>query len=366
MKHELIVDFKTEIYGPTKENPAPVLTYPRLVELYHNGAANGTILATAESLDEESYIIHVSRDGGKSFEILSRITEPEDSGLVCNWQPFIYELPCAVGGLPEGTMLFSGCIRDRAVKERSQIVLWASRDLGKSFEKLSVVAEAGGIDHGVWEPFLYAEDGVLYCFYSDDNDPVCSQTIVLKTSTDGLEWSKMIQATACADRRLRPGMAAVAKMGNGEYILTYEMVGMHGNPVHYKKTRSLTDWGDVSENGKLLVTDDGVSVGSAPYCAWTPDGGEKGCVIVTAHNMASGSSETGTEIMLSFDFGESWTHAENPLPYTMPEKYKGLRCAYSPCFFVRRDNSLFYVNDINCDEPFENKSRIVLAHLTVK
>ena len=353
---------KTVVYQPTKKNPNVTLTYPRVVVLEHNGESNGQILVTGESLDEEAYIIHRSTDGGKTFEILSRI-KADRSGMVANWQPFIYELPCAVGGLPEGTLLFSGCVRDRSTSSRTEIAVWKSTDLGASWQTLSTVVTAGGIDGGVWEPFLYAENGKLYCFYSDDADPVCSQTIVLKVSEDGINWGDQIQVTACADANLRPGMASVTKMGNGEYFITYEMVGMGGNIVHYKKTKNLTDWGNVKENGTVLSAG-GVSIGSAPYCAWTSAGGENGTLIVTAHNRAGGSSSTGTEWLISYDYGRSFKSIRNPLPYTLGDKH---RYAYSPGLFVAGDGSIYYVNDINCEEKrFKDKASITLAHIIIE
>ena len=53
---------KNKIYGPTIENPAIALTYPRLVEIMHNEENKGTLLITGESLDIEGYRIHRSRN----------------------------------------------------------------------------------------------------------------------------------------------------------------------------------------------------------------------------------------------------------------------------------------------------------------
>ncbi len=362
-KATLHIDEKTVVYQPTKENPNVSLTYPQIIVLEHNEKNNGLIYVTGESLDVGAYIVHVSRDGGRSFEILSEIRS-EKEGMIANWQPCIYELPCRVGDMPEGTLIFAGCVRDAKIT-KTEITLWKSVDLGKTWEVLSACATGDGISGevaGLWEPFLYAEDGKLYCLYSDESDPDHSQMLVLKYTEDGKNWSDRVKIACCSEKKLRPGMIALSKLPTGEYFVVYEMVGMDGNPIYCRKTKNLTDWGDMSYDGTRILTKDGSRLGSAPYCVWTPLGGEKGMIIVTAMFMGAGSSKTGTDWLVSFDLGETWESCDNPLPYK-PGKH---RYAYSPGMFVAKDGSIYYVNDINCEEPeFEDRASITMAHITV-
>lgn len=365
VKNKVIrTEFKSVIYQPTKENPNVTLTYPKIVMLEHSGDNNGTLFATAESLDVDCFIIHKSTDGGRTWKQISRITAKE-KGMVANWQPFLYELPCAVGDMPEGTLLFAGCIRDYATSVKTEMVVWKSTDLGESWEKIAIVAEGKGGDQGLWEPVLYAEEGKLYCFYSDETDKINhSQMLVLKTSENGLDWSDRVEVVACKQQSLRPGMLTLTKMGNGEYFIAYEMVGIDGNPIYCKTTTDLDDWGNVSDYGDPVKTVAGVSFGSSPACTWTPLGGENGTLIVTAKHEWGGSSKTGTDWLVSFDYGKTWKNMDNPLPYTPSDSH---RYAYSPGLFTASDGSVYYVNDINCTlDGFEDKASVTLAHIIIE
>lgn len=353
-----------EIYGPTKSDPAPELTYARILELSHNGENNGTLIATCESLHVRDYLIHKSADGGKTFEQIGKIGNQR---LITNWQPMLYELPHALGDLPEGTLLLAGCSRNEGTTH-TEMTIFYSPDLGKSWKTLSTVAKGGGfgqvngMSNGLWEPFLLMDNGRLYCFYSDETDCLNhSQMIVCRSSEDGINWSETQRIVACADRNLRPGMASVAKMGNGKYFLTYEMVGMPSNPVYFKTTDDLSDWGDPSENGTRVQTPDGVGIGSTPYCAWIPAGSDCGTLMVTAKNMAGGRSDTGTDWLISADYGRTFTAIPNPLPYREGE----FRYAYSPCIFPAADGqTVYYVNNIN-SEAVPSKAKMQLAILKI-
>lgn len=366
---ELRVLRRTTVYGPTQADPTPELTYPRIVRLQHNGVHNGVLLSTAESLHVDAYLIHRSTDDGRSWKRIGEI-KSHISDHIANWQPMLYELPVAVGKLPAGTLLLAGCIRNRSTS-KTAMCIYQSSDLGESWSYLSTVAEGGGFSRtgglstGLWEPFLLCdEDGVLWCFYSDELDAARhSQMIVCRYSTDGVNWSETRRIVACEQQHLRPGMVTVAKMGNDEYFITYEMVGIRNNPVYYKTTADLYDWGDPAEIGTLVQTPEGKGVGSTPYCCWLPAGGAAGTLIVTGKNPSgTGESETGTDWLLSFDFGKNWTAVDNPLPYVPSPAF---RYAYSPGLFAAEDGeTLYYVNNIN-SEAVTSKAKIELAVIRI-
>lgn len=358
----------TEIFGPSKENPALDLAYSRVMVLEHSGKNNGVVIATGESLKLGAYLIHRSTDGGRTFEQVGRV---RGGKWIADWQPMLYELPHALGDLPEGTLLLAGCSRNQDISH-TEITIYVSTDLGESWNVLSTVAEGGGfgqvngMNNGMYEPFLLYENGLLYCFYSDETDCLNhSQMIVCRSSADGINWSGTQRIVACADKNLRPGMPTVTKMGNGKYFLTYEMVGMDGNPIHYKTTDDLSDWGDPSSNGTKLQTPQGVSLGSSPYCCWIPFGSEKGTLMVTAHHMVGGSSDTGTDWLISTDYGKSFKSIPNPLPYQFDDSIDHSRCSYSPCIFAADDgHTVYYVNNINSEAvPSESKMQLMILKI---
>lgn len=359
---------RSTVYGPTQEDPAPELTYPRILRLEHSGEHNGILLSTAESLHLEAYLLHRSDDDGRTWRQVGAVMSHRPD-RIANWQPMLYELPAPVGEMPVGTLLLAGCIRNRPTSETAMCI-YQSNDLGETWTYLSTVAEGGGFSRtgglstGLWEPFLLWAQGKLWCFYSDELDAEHhSQMIVYRSSTDGVHWSETQRIVACADPHLRPGMVTVSQMGNGRYFITYEMVGIRNNPIYCKTTSDLTDWGDPTDLGTRVETPEGKGIGSTPYCCWLPSGGACGTLIVTGKNPSgTGESKTGTDWLISHDYGKSWVAVDNPLPYTQNGPF---RYAYSPGLFAAEDGkTLYYVNDINSEEV-PQKAKIELAIIEV-
>jgi hypothetical protein len=96
--------------------------------------------------------------------------------------------------------------------------------------------------------------------------------------------------------------------------MAYEIVGMAGNPVYYKTTDDPTDWGDPADTGTKIQAGR-KTLAATPWCTWIPAGGECGTLIVTGWRMASGQSNTGSDIFLSFDYGKTWTTMDNYYSY---------------------------------------------------
>ncbi len=357
----------TTVYGPTEQYQNPDLSYGRIIELAHNGAYNGTLLATSESLDVDQYVIHRSTDFGKTWEKAGSVTS-RMKGLIANWQPMLFELPCKVGDMPAGTILLAGCVRN-ANTTKTNMVIYKSNDFGSSWKLVSTVdsadgfSETGGLSKGLWEPFLLCDDdGKLWCFYSDEKEAeVHSQKLVCRYSTDGVNWSQTQDVVAADNQSLRPGMITVTRLGDGRYLATYEIVGMNNNPAYFKITDDLTDW-NPSDIGQPVVTKRGEGFGSAPYCTWTPAGGECGTLIVAAMFNYNEPDEKAADLLISFDYGKSWTAIENPLYY---ETNVEARYAYSPGFFASADGKkVFYVNTVP-DEKNTGKRDLKLAILEI-
>lgn len=360
----------TTIYVPTAEDPAPELTYPRIIRLEHSGNANGVWLSTAESLNVDAYQIHRRLDYGKTWSKVGEVTS-HIKGMIANWRPMLYELPCQVGDMPEGTLLLAGCVSNAATT-RTMMCIYKSNDWGKTWSFISTVAEAngfsttGGLSKGLWEPFLLCDDsGKRYCYYSDETDAEKhSQMIVCRSGTDGKNWSETQWIVAASNSGLRPGMPTVTRLGDGWYFITYEIVGMANNPIHYKITDDLSDWGDVSSIGTPVESRKGEGFGSAPYCCWISAGGGQELLVVTAMFDYGKTDDTAAHWLISRDLGKTWQRIENPLYYEETE-YTDHRYAYSPGLFASADGkTLYYVNDIP-SEKGKGKADVELAVLEI-
>ena len=153
-------------------------TYGRVIELKYNGEQNGTLYATSQWAGE-NFPVYRSTDGGKKWKLLSKVAEELTPGLIGNWQPHLYELPCQVGDMPAGTLLLSGCSHDPDNAKTMQISIWRSFDLGQTWEQYTIVDTGNGLSDGMYEPFLICdEDGSLgftgctpYCEWTPAGGP---------------------------------------------------------------------------------------------------------------------------------------------------------------------------------------------------
>lgn len=362
----LPVDFEVEsisdIYAPADINSTEVVEYPTVIKLCHqkNDEDNGKLLASFEKWGS-TYPVYESTDDAHTWQFVGSVKDELNTGFWNEWMPFLYELPCDIGQFEKGTVILAATSVFGDGVTDSTITLYESTDLGRSFTAFCNVDKAGGTDWGVWEPYLIYEEETerLFCFYSDDSDPEHSQKLVYKYTTDLINWSEKYECVACDDSSLRPGMVSVVKMGNSEYFMVYEMVGIDGNPVYCKKTTSLDNWGDVSDYGKL-VSAAGKSFGSSPYVAWTPVGGQCGTLVVVGKHPVNGKSFTGTDMFLSFDYGKTFVPVKNPLPYTLNNHD---RASYSPSMFFSEDGkTLYYVNNTDC---YDSTYKITVAKILI-
>ena len=340
--------FKSEIVSTVYQPPENTKSssYPTIIELQHSGNKNGIMLASFES-DNSCFRVYRSSDRGETWKLVSTVIEGLDPTMTKHWEPHLFELPVQVGDMPAGTVLLSGTTITKDTKTKSHVTIWRSFNQGKSWEQYSVVAEGGGIGYGVWEPFIMYENDALYCFYSDDSDPEHDQKLVYKKSTDGVNWGELVEIAAFEEYHWRPGMISIAKMGNGKYFMPYEIcsneVAGVGNDIYFKIVDDLDgDWQKEDHGTRLTsVTKGGAAkVGSAPFCTWTPAGGECGTLLVVAR--------VGSEryIYASFDYGKSFEAIDNPIPYS------GDKTGRSPTLFALDDGTVLYGNTANWGDGF--------------
>ncbi len=356
-----VEEFTVEIASSEKNWWGCGVQYPRLIML-----SSGTLLATFEQLtsgleaQKPGYPIYRSEDGGSTWKRTAVVRET-DRTMQSEWTPFLLELSKPLGGYPAGTVLLAGCSIDAAHSAKSAIRLYASEDGGRSFSDPITVASAGGLENGVWEPYLLQlDDGRLVCFYSDDSDDVCSQKIVYRISKDGVTFSEPVDVVASSVHTERPGMAVITRLGDGSYFMVYEVVNHRSgavNPIMYRQSKDGLDWGAAEFIGNELASVDGKALGSAPYAAWTPIGGECGTLVVSGTFMRLGSSKTGTDLFISRDNGMTWTTAPHPIPYDASVTNVG----YSNCVAFSPDGRIMYALNNPTKENNNGRSEIVFA-----
>lgn len=99
-------------------------------------------------------------------------------------------------------------------------------------------------------------------------------------------------------------------MGNGKYILTYELgperLAGSRYPVHYRISSSPLEFENATDY--LLKTQDGTIPNSAPYVVWTPAGGVNGTILV--------SDGKYSELFLNTAYGDpgAWVNVKSGVP----------------------------------------------------
>jgi len=382
---EMEIELTSNVFGPKNKAQNISPNYGTITVLEHSGANNGTMLATMNAGNVTigdatgyCYKIMKSSNGGESWEYCGSASDDFNTALkatYCISTPHLYELPEDIGSFKAGTLLLAGVSKDKVKTSElsvTAIALYYSTDVGETWKAFCTVDKAGGEKEGVWEPFLICDSGRLYCFYSDDSDPAHDQKIAYKWTDDLVNWhgvsgkedltekpdastkfGEPFEAVACSDSKLRPGMASIAKMNNGKFILAYEMVGETGAPVYCKIADSLDNWGKASDTGKIASVKGNV-LGTSPWIAYSPVGGENGVLFLGARRNARGLSKYtkgGTDLFLSFDNGNTWEAIANPIPHEIatgttakdPQYYRG----YSPALLASLDgNTLYYLNTV--------------------
>lgn len=250
-------------YGPSvmytspAGSPAPGVLYARAMQ-----TGNGAMYATFEqyTTGAASFPIFESTNEGETW---TKVRDVKDThkGVGMRWEPHLYELPQAIGNMPAGTLLCAGLVLpyDRSFCE---IDLYKSSDAGRNWTYVSTIAEGKAAYPGndpVWEPFLMVANNRLICYYSDERDTAHSQKLVHQTTTDGIHWSSVVNDVALSNSSQRPGMAVVTKMPDGNYIMTYEIVGKPGG-AFYKISSNPESWNQ-ADAGTCFDPS-----GSGPYC----------------------------------------------------------------------------------------------------
>ncbi|WNM35750.1 RICIN domain-containing protein [Streptomyces sp. Li-HN-5-11] len=307
------------MYTSPSSAPSPGALYARALRMQHSGSSNGTMLATFEQYTSGTPVfpIYRSTDNGNSWTQISSISDTHN-GYGLRYQPFLYELPTAIGNFPAGTILAAGNSIP-ADLSTTEIDLYASTDHGVTWSFVSMIAQGGKAvpnngETPVWEPFLMVSGNKLIAYYSDQRDPAHGQKISHQVTTDGVNWGPVVDDVAMPTYTDRPGMPTIAKLPNGNYVMTYEYPGAAEKnlAVYYKISSNPETFGSVS--GQVLRATDGYIPTSSPYITWLPTGGPNGTLAVSANSTA--------DLFLNTQNGASnaWTRIVSTVPggYTRP------------------------------------------------
>ena len=352
--------------------------YARIVE-----AEDGTLVATGEDFSDTGIPIYRSTDKGRTFtKNEENVNDPTFTGYAFNakWQPTLYVLPENVGTeMQKGDILLVATSIDLGADNFSRTVLnlYISHDVGLTWEWMSEItrsknmANSDGNENGCWEGNLYVNaEGELTCIFADETDHKNhSQRIARKTTSDGKNWSELQEVVALENPSLRPGMPSVTKYKDGRYFLTIEMVGENDVPIYWKSSADGIDFGPVTDKGTKISASvsvrDAISgkdftttvtLGSSPFCVWTPYGKDaNGTIFVTAQRSTYAGARPAGSLMnffVSYDLGASWTVVDHPVAY---DEYNNNRPAYSNSMCISQDgNSMYVVNTVQSIEGSQN------------
>ena len=139
-----------------------------------------------------------------------------------------------------------------AARPRYAIEAAESRDDGRTWRKHSLIAEARHEkapprSRGLWSSFLLEKrDGVLQCYYDDENAPALSgfaghQWLMMKTwDPQAQRWGDAVVVSRAHDERhlSRDGMGSVVEMDDGRLLAAYESVDVR--PPHANLIRCVS------------------------------------------------------------------------------------------------------------------------------
>lgn len=326
-------------FDPEGDRPVGT-TYAKIAVLKHSGAANGQQIITFDQLVLEGgvqvYPIHRSVDDGATWSRISEIVPSDDfPGYTRTAQPFLYELPRATGGMPAGTLLFTGMImpEDRSA---SLLVLYRSSDAGQTWSLVSTIDQGGPAVYDpspssttttVWEPSLIVDGlGGLTAYYSDERQKADGvlQAISYRRSTDGGQnWGPLVNVSAPPNVSDRPGMITVTELPDGRYMTSFEVVNRPSQtqntaPVYVKFSPDGLDWGDETSIGTPVLLEGGEGIGSSPFIRWMPEGGPLGTVVIASKWALdpAGNINGGQNLYVNYNLGEGvWERLPMPVTY---------------------------------------------------
>jgi hypothetical protein len=311
--------------------------YTRVITLHHNGSANGTMLATFEdniTATTAYFPIYKSTNNGATWSFVTNVADTH-YGYGNRQEPSLYELPEAVGTLPEGTVLLAGNVEPQN-QSSTNLVLYDSTNAGTTWSYRSTIDTGGPAVYdpsststttAIWEPELMVDaTGRLVVFYSDEREKTFTsggapeptsilQAIGERISTDGgATWGSESNVVAVPDDNDRPGMFSVTLLPNGSYFAVYEVVGLTNVPIYSRTSTDGDSWGTASNLGTEVVASTGATLFGAPHVTWAPTGGADGTLFVNALRLEASDGEYKSDFLTNANLGSgSWALTPAPV-----------------------------------------------------
>jgi hypothetical protein len=128
------------IFSPPSTYTIPRTLYARSLLLNQHKETTDVLLSTWENYSPEPpyFPIYRSADGGLTWTHLSDVHDTVN-GWGLRYQPFLYELPQAIGSYPAGTIILAGNSIPSDLS-KTKIDVYASSDAGKTWSFVSTVA----------------------------------------------------------------------------------------------------------------------------------------------------------------------------------------------------------------------------------
>ena len=256
------------MYTPPSSAPSYGVLSPRTVQLKYSGSNNGKMYTTFEECSNgvPTFPIFESTNNGQTWTKVGDVRDTQNGWGMLNC-PQLFEMPQTIGSLTAGTLI---CAGNSVPGDRSatRMDLYKSTDLGRTWTFVSRIATGGrhAIEGDpIWEPWFLVANNKLICYYSDERDPAHSQKLVHQTTTNGTTWSAVVDDVVWPDSTTRPGMPIVVKLSNGNYMMTYEVVGQSGVPCYAKINNN-------PETGWNACTSTKIANGGSSYVTMLSDG----------------------------------------------------------------------------------------------
>ncbi|CAH0173254.1 Exo-beta-D-glucosaminidase [Microbacterium oxydans] len=353
-------------FNPEGGAPAGT-TYAKIIVLKNNGSNNGTQLVTFDQLVLQNgvqvYPIYRSTNDGASW---TKVADVNPSATFPTFtrtaQPFLYEVTQTTGNLAAGTILLTGMIMPED-RSSSRLVVYKSTDRGSTWSFLSTIDSGGPAVYDpspssttttVWEPSLAIDaNGGLVAYYSDERQKANGvlQAVSYRRSTDGGQtWGSLVNVSAPTNQSDRPGMITVAKLPDGRYIATFEVVNRPSQtqntaPVYFKISNDGLNWGTTTSIGTPIQLADGRGIGSSPFVKWVPSGGPKGALIVASKwsLTPSGAIDGGQNFFVNYNLGAGpWERLPMAVTYDATDTQGGNFSGFAQGIDVGADGRTLY------------------------
>ncbi|KAI5285659.1 hypothetical protein KEM52_002343, partial [Ascosphaera acerosa] len=259
------------IFTPDRETfNDPQTLYARAFEL-----DDGSLLATWENYSPQNplvyYPIYRSTDHGKTWSHFSNMTD-QVNGWGMRYQPQLYQLSRRVGKWPKGTVLCAGNSLPMDLSQ-TRIDIYASTDMGKSWEFASHIAHGGvGLPNNgetpVWEPHILLHNNRVIVYYADQRqNDTFGQKLSHQTSIDLEHWTDPEDDVVHDTYTDRPGMPTVVQLPTGDWVYMYEFGSFFGTenysfPVYYRIAKDPLRFNEAED---LYIEVDGKKPVSSPY-----------------------------------------------------------------------------------------------------